>query len=81
MFFFLLCTSLYRAIVPSNTPPGEGEDAEDLTKSDDEVDNSKARKKLGLPEFDPDALPSGQLPKYLNLDTIYDSLQFQFQSD
>ena len=46
-----------------------GDEVVDLAKSDEEdpSDNSKLKKKVGLPEWDPDALPSSQLNKYLNL--------------
>lgn len=42
----------------------------DLTKSDEEGvedENAKLRRKLGLPEMDPDALPSSCVTKYLIL--------------
>lgn len=43
---------------------------EDLTKSDEEGEDAQAklRKKLGVPELDPDALPSAGISKYLKLD-------------
>ena len=48
--------------------PGD-DDAEDLTRSDEENDDAaiQLRKSLGIPEMDPDALPSSMLNKYLKL--------------
>lgn len=51
-----------------------GQSDEDLTKSDDETMEDEAavlRKKLGIPEPDPDALPSTLIGKYLMLATVY----------
>ena len=45
-------------------------DAVDLTQLEEEeaLDaSSKARKKLGIPEMDPDSLPSACISKYMNL--------------
>ena len=41
----------------------------DLTKSDEEKEDNRTanRKKLGIPEMDPDALPSSCINKYLTL--------------
>ena len=47
-----------------------GDEDEDLTKSDDDDglnEQVQLRKKLGIPEFDPDALPSSMISKYLKL--------------
>ena len=57
--WFLLCVSVFW-----------GNEDVDLTKSDDEEgegEHAKLKKKLGIPELDPDALPSGQICKYLSL--------------
>lgn len=46
----------------------------DLTVSDDDTAEDEAaalRKKLGIPEPDPDALPSTLIGKYLKLATVY----------
>lgn len=51
------------------------EDVEDLTKSDSEGGDDDAaalRKKLGIPEVDPDALPSSMVTKYLILNSNLD---------
>lgn len=41
---------------------------EDLTKDEGVEDQAgQLRKKLGIPELDPDALPSANLNKYLHL--------------
>lgn len=47
-------------------------DAVDLCNSDEEhADEAhKLRKQLGIPEFDPDALPSANISKYLILDRM-----------
>ena len=49
----------------------------DLTKSDDEEPDTSSgaqlRKKLGIPEPDPDALPSSLINKYLKLARTYTS--------
>ena len=43
----------------------------DLTEEEEALDASaKARKKLGIPEMDPDALPSACISKYMNLIAI-----------
>lgn len=44
------------------------EEAEDAIREEEaEDEQTKKRKQLGLPEFDPDAVPSSQLPKYMTL--------------
>ena len=60
--------------------PGQS-DGEDLTKSDDDAMEDEAtvlRRKLGIPEPDPDALPSTLIGKYLMLATYYVSTRFVF---
>ncbi len=51
----------------------------DLTKSDDEGENpgKNVRKKLGIPEVDPDALPSSCLNKILTLEFNHTPLEFK----
>ena len=58
--------------------PGQS-DGEDLTKSDDDAMEDEApvlRRKLGIPEPDPDALPSTLIGKYLMLAMFPPGLYF-----
>ena len=62
---------------------GDDGDAEDLTLEDDEVAEShemQLRKKLGIPELDPDALPSTMINKFLSLAITIASLWHGFSS-
>ena len=76
---------LSQCMGPAHFPGGSAPEAstqeaeEDLTRSDDDCQEdheSALRKKLGIPEPDPDALPSSMIQKYLNLVYIgvYDCL-------
>lgn len=60
-------------MLPGDAGQAGGEDREDddekpdVTKSEDEAmdEKDKNRKKCGLPEYDPDALPSSSATKYM----------------
>ena len=55
---------------------GEG-DGEELAEAEVKDDSdAKRRKQLGIPEVDPDALPSSQAQKYLNLYIVQKSTLF-----
>ena len=52
-------------------------DGEELAEAEVKDDSDvKRRKQLGIPEVDPDALPSSQAQKYLNLYIVQKSTLF-----
>ena len=47
------------------------EQIEQIEDDENKEEGNRKGKQLGLPEIDPDALPSSMVSKYLNLDCMY----------